>query len=154
MAAGDGAAKLAKMTLPGLTLFETGKGDLGLYHIRRLDQAAPNAERLVSRFWQRFFGSRFGLWDEAGAAAAWRDLADNGPQEAESLLSHLPAMGRQFKHGLKTGALLDESFWSQSPAVVRPLTGLAQMQLENGDYKRPAWAAVMAHLEGLIQACS
>ena len=154
MAAGDGAAKLSKLTLPGLTLFETGKGDLGLYHIRRLDRAAPDDERLASRFWQRFFGSRFGLWDAAGPAAAWRDLADNAPESAESLLRHIPAMGRQFKHGLKTGSLLDETFWSQSPAMARPLTGLAQMQLENGDYKRPAWAAVMAHLEALIQACA
>ena len=153
MVAGDGTAKLAKMSLPGLTLFETGKGDLGLYHIRRLDKTAPDPERLASRFWQRFFGSRFGLWDEESPAAAWQDLADNGPQEAESLLEHIPAMGSQFKHGLKTGSLLDESFWSQSPAMARPLTGLAQMQLENGDYKRTAWTAVMAHLEGLIRVC-
>lgn len=153
MVAGDTAPKLAKMTLPGLTLFETGKGDLGLYHIRRLDTTPPDEERLASRFWQRFFGSRFGLRDEDAPAAAWRDLAESSPQAAESLLAHIPAMGRQFNHGLRTGSLLDETFWSDSPAMAHPLTGLARMQLENGNYKRAAWSAVMAHLEALIQAC-
>jgi len=153
MVAGDGADKLARMSLPGLALFRTGKGPGGLYHIRRLDGAAPDEERLASRFWQAFFAARFGLAAEDGATAAWRGLADGAPEPAEGLLLHIPAMSRQFAHGLRTGALLDERFWSASPLITRPLTGLAQMQLANGNYSRDAWAAVIAHLEALIRVC-
>ncbi len=152
MVAGDGPAKLAKMNLPGLSLYGTGK-KLGLYHIKRLDTAQPDEERLASRFWQGFFGYRFGSWGEDLAREAWSGLADASPQSAESLLAHIPAMSRQFSHGLKKGVLLDESFWADSPPLFRPLTGFAQMSLENGDYSRPAWGSIMEHLEALIGCC-
>jgi len=154
LAAGDGPDKLAKMSLPGLALFLTGKGPLGLYHIRRLDSAPPDGERLASRFWQAFFAARFGIGGEDAAAAAWRGLAEGAPEEAEALLAHIPAMSRQLRHGLRTGEMLDAAFWAESPVPARPLTGLAQMRLENGSYDKPAWAAVMGHLEALIRACA
>ncbi len=140
MIAGDTADKLSKMNLPGLTLFETGKAACGLYHLKRLDTRPPDENRLASRFWQSFFGCRFGLWDEEAPRLAWKDLTQKAEQSAETILAHVPEMGRQFKHGLKSGALLDESFWTDSPALCRPLTGYAQMYLENSDYSRQAWA--------------
>ena len=122
-------------------------------YIKRLDTAQPDEERLASRFWQGFFGYRFGSWGEDLAREAWSGLADASPQSAESLLAHIPAMSRQFSHGLKKGVLLDESFWADSPPLFRPLTGFAQMSLENGDYSRPAWGSIMEHLEALIGCC-
>lgn len=144
---GHGRDKLSGLALPGLALFATGKSGLGLYHLSRLDGRPPDGERLASRFWQAFFGHLFGLWDDARPKAAWAGLADKAAPEAEALLAHLPEMGRQFKHGLKTGSLLDASFWAGSPASARPLTGYIQMYLENNDYSRPAWA----HALGLVE---
>jgi len=153
MMAGNSADRLAKMDLPDLTLFETGKNDRGLYSLRRLDKAAPDEERLASRFWQAFFGCRFGLWDETHPRTTWADLADRAPLTAETLLAHIPEMGRQFKHGLRKGQLLDETFWADSPAIARPLTGYAHMFIENGDYSRSAWAETMTLVERLIAIC-
>ena len=153
MVAGDGPEKLSRMALPGLALFRTGKGETGLYHLKRLDNAPPDGERLASRFWQAFFAARFGLGGEEAAATAWRALADGAPDEAQALLAHIPPMGRQFTHGLRTGALLDAGFWSSGPRLLRPLAGMVQMRLSNGDYDRAAWADAIAHLEALIRVC-
>ncbi|WP_419785708.1 glycosyltransferase family 9 protein [Pseudodesulfovibrio sp.] len=150
----DRPDKLAKMSLPDLALFRTGKGANGLYHLQRLDNAPPDEERLLSRFWQAYFNARFGLGHEDQASAAWDDLSRQFPEEAQVLLAHIPSMSRQLRHGLKTGNILDADFWKACPVQVRPLTGLAQMQLENGNYGKPAWLAVLDHLEALIRACA
>ncbi|MEZ7197870.1 glycosyltransferase family 9 protein [Pseudodesulfovibrio karagichevae] len=153
LASGADGSRLARLELPGLTLFETGRSELGLYHLKRLDAAAPDAERLASRFWQAVFGGLFGLWEDRKAAEAWSALARHAPEEAERLLAHIPEMGRQFKHGLRSGAVLDRSFWADSPAMARPFTGFANMYLENQDYSRQAWAHVLTLLERLVGAC-
>lgn len=153
MAAGDNTAKLFKMNLPGLTLFQTNKGDNGLYHIKRLDTVPPDQERLISRFWQTFFGYRFGLWDKKALSTTWTGLTENAPQAAEALLAHIPEMGRQFKHGVRHGSLLDDSFWIGSPAIIKPLTGYAHMFLENSDYSRHSWTSILEILEILIEIC-
>ena len=153
MMAGDGPAKLARLNLPGLNLFQTGKSDLGLYQLQRLDSTPPDTERLASRFWQTFFGNIFGLWAADRHAAAWTDIAENASPEADTLRGHFPEMGRQFKHGLKMGAILDEAFWGNSPAMAKPFTGYIHMYLENNDYSRQAWAHALDLLEQLITTC-
>ena len=152
IAAGDQEPKLTKMHLPGLTLFSSGRSE-GFYHLKRLTGTPPDEEQLVSRFWHAFFAYRFGIREEAAPKAAWHDLKDNAPRTAESLLAHIPDMGRQFTHGLKTGMLLDESFLADSPLIVRPLTGFIQMALENGNYSRPAWGGTLELLEALVSCC-
>ncbi|MCJ2166255.1 MULTISPECIES: glycosyltransferase family 9 protein [unclassified Pseudodesulfovibrio] len=153
MAASSDSGKLAKMDLPGLTLFQTGKSDTGLYQLKRLDRQPPDQERYASRFWQAYFGHLFGLWPEGKAVAAWDDLARNCPEAAESLLRHLPEMTRQFKHGLLSGSLLDTTFWTDSPVLVKPLTGYVHMYLENSDYARTAWVRALKLLERLAAFC-
>jgi ADP-heptose:LPS heptosyltransferase len=153
LADGANSDRLARLELPGLNLFETGRSESGLYHLNRLDRAAPDAERLASRFWQALFGGLFGLWDERAPREAWVGLFANAPETAESLLKHIPEMGRQFKHGLRSGAVLDPSFWADSPAMARPFTGFAHMYLENNDYSRQSWAHVLTLLERLVSAC-
>ncbi|BCS89395.1 glycosyltransferase family 9 protein [Pseudodesulfovibrio sediminis] len=152
--AGDGPDQLAGLDLPGLTLFQTARSDLGLYHLNRLDAVQPDEERLISRFWQTFFGHHFGLWDDTRQVAAWADLTAEAGQTAEAIRAHVPEMGRQFKHGLKNGSILEEAFWAKSPATVKPLTGYAHMLLENTDYSRLGWIKVMELLERLIAACA
>ncbi|WP_285906536.1 glycosyltransferase family 9 protein [Pseudodesulfovibrio pelocollis] len=147
--AGDGPDKLAGLTLPGLTLFRTARRR-GLYALHRLDAAPPDADRLVSRFWHAFFLWRLGGRTETPAVAAWGEVAQAAPEAARALLDHIPEMGRQFKHGLRTGTLLTNSFWADSPAVARPLTGFVQMALANGSHSRRAWADALDMLEGFI----
>lgn len=148
------SALLARMDLPGLSLFTTGRSALGLYHLQRLDQAPPDAERLASRFWQRLFGALFDLWEDDRAAGAWADLLRDAPEEAENLLAHIPEMGRRFTHGLRVGTALAPSFWADSPAMARPFTGFVHMYLENGDYSRKAWTHALALLERLAGVCA
>lgn len=152
LAAGDPVKKLEALRLPGLDLYRTGKRD-GLYSLNRLGNVPPDEERLFSRFWQSFFGARFGLRDESRPAEAWKSLAAAAPASAEALLAHIPKIGRQLTAGLKTGSIDDETFWSESPKEAKPLTGFLHMALENGNYGRPAWAAAMEHLEALIACC-
>jgi hypothetical protein len=151
MAAGDPADKLGRLALPGLTLFETGR-EHGLCALRRLDGAPPDARRLVARFWQAFFGWRLGGRDRARPTAAWADVAASAPEATATLLGHVPEMGRQLTHGLRTGTLLTDSFWTDSPAEIRPLTGFLQMALANGSYSRRAWADALDLLEAFIDA--
>lgn len=152
LAIGESTAKLASMKLPGLTLSRTGKRD-GLYGLNRLDTTPPDEERLLSRFWQTFFAARFGTWDDTRPAESWKGVEEEAPAAAAALLSHIPEIGRQFTHGLRTGRIDDDTFWSSSPAVAKPFTGFVHMALENGDYDRLAWVAAMDHLEALIAAC-
>lgn len=141
------------MGLPGLAVFKSGKSDDGLYHLQRIDQAPADEERLLSRFWQAFFGHEFGILPVERLHDAWRGVAEGSPEAAEQLIAHIPSMGREFTNGVRTGLLLDESFWGSSPQVIRPLTGYVHMVLENGDYKRAAWMRAVELLETLIHVC-
>ncbi|QJB58410.1 glycosyltransferase family 9 protein [Pseudodesulfovibrio sp. zrk46] len=153
--AGDDRNKLAKMRLPGLSFHLTGKKS-GLYHLHRLDSEPVDNERYASRFWQDFFAYRFSLFnafDETRVRGLWQELTDNSPALADELLAHLPKIGRQFTHGLKTGSLRDDTFWADSPAIAKPFTGFVHMGLQNGNYDRAAWKLAMTHLEALIGCC-
>lgn len=153
MAAGDGADKLARMKLPGLVLWETGRDEYGLYSLNRLDDTTPDEERLVSRFWQSFFGARFQIMDQPAAKIAWEDLSQNLPGTAERFLGHLPELTRQFMHGFKTGAMLDDGYWTSGPKLMRPFTGFCEMELNNGNYRKDVWRLCMSHLEALTTIC-
>ncbi len=149
MVAGGDSVKLGKLHLPGLEFYQTGVSPDGLYHLQALGGGSEGEERVLERFWTAWFGGRFGLWDDERCVAAWADVQRTAPHAAGEMLSHVPVMSRQFGHGLRTGAILDESFWEDSPARLRPLTGFAHMYLQNNGYSLPAWAAVMEMLERL-----
>lgn len=163
MTTGAGEKGLDKMRFPGLDLMRTGSSDRGLYHLEQLSSTkGPDAEetdlrpttmeeeRLLGRFWQAWFGSRFGLWDMGRAKADWRKFANSYPQTAEGMLSHVATMGKQFRHGLATGTMLDESFWEQSPARWRPFTGYAHMALQNEGFSHKAWSESVEMIESFI----
>lgn len=151
LVAGDGPAKLGKLQLPGLDLFQTGSSPDGLYHLYLLSQQEAGEERMLERFWTGWFGARFGLWDEARPTAAWAGVQRRSPEAAGEIRAHVPVMSRQFGHGLKTGDILDESFWADSPTRLKPFTGFAHMYLQNSGYSRAAWAGVMEMLEELVE---
>lgn len=152
IAAGDPRDKVGKMRLPGLTFFQTATWD-GFYNLRLVGRTGLDESMRLSRLWQTFFGYRFGIWGTRRLKGSWQTLSNEHPEAAETLLGHLPEISRQFAHGLRTGHLHDETFWAESPAVVKPLTGFVHMALENGDYSKVAWASAVEHLESLIDCC-
>lgn len=154
MVSGASDESLGRVRLPGLTLFRTGRNADGLYRLLRLDGAEPDAERLLGRYWQSFFGGAFGLWGMERAVRDWRVFYETDASAAKDMLAAIPAVGRQLAHGLRTGALLTADFWSSVPASLTPLTGYVQMLLENGDYSRQAWAEAMEFLEVFVGSSS
>jgi len=152
LAAGEKNDRLAKLHLPELNLFQSGYRD-GLYTLELVTDTPMDEERLLSRFWQNFFGNRFGIWDEVRPSSTWDSLANQSPESAQALQTHIPEMARQLTHGLKTGTLHDETFWANSPKQARPFTGFLHMALENGSYNKLAWVGAMDHLEALISCC-
>ncbi|SOB58391.1 Glycosyl transferase family 9 [Pseudodesulfovibrio profundus] len=150
--AGDSVDKLSKLQLPDLDLSLSSKQD-GLYHLQRLGDTGSDPEQRLSRFWQSFFGHRFGLWSVDKPHKAWESVASTTEESAASILTHIPEITRQFTHGLKTGYLHDDTFWSSSPAEVHPFTGYIHMMLENDNYEPHAWKTAMTHLEALISCC-
>jgi len=152
IATGASVDLLQKATPPGLALY-TSEREEGLYHLHRMDTAQRGSEPLISRFWKTFFGTRFDLWEEQKCTAAWAQVQAGTPEQAETLLAHIPEISRQLTHGLRKGVLLDASFWMHSPPIARPFTGFMHMALENGNYSRLTWASVMLHLEQLIACC-
>lgn len=150
--AGDTTEKLSKLQLPELDLFMSSKQD-GLYHLQPLGTPDSQEEQVLSRFWQTFFGSRFGLWSGEKPHKAWQAVVSTTPKCASTILGYLPEITRQFTHGLKTGYLHDDTFWSSSPAEIHPFTGYVHMVLENDTYEPVAWKKAMGHLEALISCC-
>lgn len=153
LVAGDGPAKLARLGLPGLTLYETGRNDLGLYHLKRLDSTPPDEERLVSRFWYRYFAEERQYVGAEVVRKAWQDMLAGAPEAARTLVEYFPTLSRQFATGVQRGGFDADSFWGGSPAVIRPFTGHAQMVLSNGNFDRKTWAIMLTHLERLIGFC-
>lgn len=156
MARGARADQLARMRLPGLELFRTARNGHGLYHLEPLceTECRPDEDRLLSGFWQSFFGHHFGLWSQDHPEKALGRARDLAPEETTRLLSHLSETGRQFRNGVAKGELLNESFWSESPREMRPFNGLAHMMLENGDFRPQAWRSVLTMLERLVAVAS
>ena len=141
--------RLERLTPPGLALSRSDRGPSGLYRLTRLDRRPPGAHRLLSRFWQAYFGRRFGLWDERTPRSTWAELAATQPRLAEAFTDRLPDLGRGLRIGLTRGSL-ENSFWTDAPLMLRPLTGYLLPLLQNRDFSAPAWAESLDWLEDLL----
>ncbi|MGE4292525.1 MAG: glycosyltransferase family 9 protein [Desulfovibrio sp.] len=145
------AAKAVRGTTPstapqGLTLYATDRDDLGLHTLRRLG-AATNRDALLGAFWKSFFGWRLGLWSDAPARQALRELSRTLPDQCADLAEALPKAVGVFRSGLAGRG--NHSLWESAPAPLAPLSGLAELALQNADYDPQAWAVQVAHLEAL-----
>lgn len=154
IAAGDAPDKLGRLSLPGLSLFLTGRGEEGLFRLESLGGRPPASERLLGRFWHGFFGWRFRLFGEDRPRAAFRDLRAAQPRTAEALVRRLPALGRQLKLGLSRGRVLDRDFWGRSPPLLKPFTGQIQLFLQNRDFEPKAWSEALELFEKLSHLCA
>ena len=133
-------ARLERLKLPGLELYETARNGEGLFSLRRLGpQAAPGAPELAGEFWRRVF-----LWRLAGepqepARQAWEALAAAWPKLAVRLRASLPELSRVVARLGREGPVDPAArqaglppFWSL-PASFLEMSGL------NADAS-PAWA--------------
>lgn len=133
-------ARLERLKLPGLELYETARNGEGLFSLRRLGpQAAPGAPELAGEFWRRVF-----LWRLAGepqepARQAWEALAAAWPKLAVRLRASLPELSQVVARLGREGPVDPAArqaglppFWSL-PASFLEMSGL------NADAS-PAWA--------------
>jgi len=105
MAVSGPRARLERVKLPGLELFQTVRTDEGLFGLRRLGPAvAPKASDLAGEFWRRFFLWRFAAEPEVPVREAWQALACAWPKLAGSLKASLPALSRGVARLVREGA--------------------------------------------------
>lgn len=137
----------------GLALYETGRDDRGLFALHRMG-SAPDRDALLGAFWKAFFGRQFGLWQDGPTRQALHDLAQFAPEECALLAASLPKAVAAFRTGLSgrnpsQGDNGRASLWESGPPALAPLTGLADMALQNADFSPEVWATQVAHLETL-----
>ncbi|SKA96000.1 ADP-heptose:LPS heptosyltransferase [Paucidesulfovibrio gracilis DSM 16080] len=135
----------------GLRLYTTQRDEAGLFCLHRFTDRIDPDERLGT-FWKTFFGWRLGLWDKSRAHAALLALAQNAPMVFEELASALPRGVTVFSRALARGtqtATPPVSLWEAAPQALAPLSGLADMDLQNRDFSREAMTEQVGHLEAL-----
>jgi hypothetical protein len=148
---GDGRGGAEAPSLPGMRLFRSARDAHGLYALRPADgRAQPAAREAVAGLWRAFFGARFGLWDDAALAAAWRAVAAQ-PRLAQAFGRTLPRLGAGLSQALRApgGPALPPEFWFGHPLFLRPLTGFLQLFLQNANYAPPAFADALGGIERL-----
>jgi len=143
------AKALAKVDIPSLDLYRTGRGEYGLYRLERV--TAPereSARNLLGSVWRRVFGEVFGLWPEARAEEAFAALAVEHPILAERFCLAAVRLGRDLKAAAK-GQTLPPDFWAAGPPLMRPARSYCLTLLQNEDYAPPARLRCLALVERL-----
>ncbi|MFO7596665.1 MAG: glycosyltransferase family 9 protein [Desulfocurvibacter africanus] len=146
----DRPGDLERLRLPGGRLLLTARDDAGLYTLRPVIGAAPEARELVSRLWSAFFGWRAGLWDQDRPAEDARALLQSQPKLAMALRGVLPRFGRELRRSLAgKDVTLDQHFWRAVPSMARPLSSWLHLFLQNADYSLHAKRESLEMLEVL-----
>lgn len=143
--AGTGGAQGVR--LPGQRLLTTGRGPLGLYDLAP-HTPRSSAREAAGRFWQAFFGWRFGLWGETAAMDAARAMREVEPRMARILARGLPPFVRGLRKGL-TGAM-PEGFWREAPPFFRLLASYLELSLANEDHSPVARRAALQTAESCL----
>jgi len=134
-------ARLDRVNLPGLAVFESARTEEGLFTLRRLGPARhPSAADLAGEFWRSFF-----LWNICKqppqplepVAATWAALAGAFPRLAQSVRKSLPVLGRVVARLSREGAAVPEALGEVRP-FWRPLASYLEMTGRNADVAH-AW---------------
>jgi len=151
-----GELAAAKVRTPGLALYQTGRGENGLYALHALGPArGVNASEALSAFWSAAFPYFFGQSDGRAARDAFDAFMAAHPNAAAKFRQTLPVLGARLKQGLASPAGgLTDAFWTHCPPMLRPFAGFAHMLLQNGDYQKLAWMECLHLFERLIAACT
>jgi hypothetical protein len=154
LAAVGARARLARMSLPGITLFETARNAEGLFTLSRQGGGAVggHAADLAGEFWRRFFLWRLPNAPEPGAEqavrAAWEALAAARPELAAAHRRSLPGLARKVARLVAGGSAKAEPA-GKVAAFWRPLAAYLDMWAQNEDAS-PAWlSAARDHLAAL-----
>lgn len=143
------ARALAKVDIPSLDLYRTGRGEHGLYRLERVTQPDhESARNLAGRLWHRVFGELFGLWPGELAEAAFAALAVQHPALAERFALGAARLGRDLRVAAK-GRTLPPDFWAAGPPFLRPARSYCLALLQNEDYAPPARLRCLALVERL-----
>lgn len=141
--------ELGGLRLGSMRLLVTNRNRLGLYHLQRLDNAAPNVRELADRFWSGYFAMLHGLDDAVEAKAAWQALGEACPCLTARFSEAMQPLFHFLSQSLRTGAPLEDDFWRQRPPLLRPLSGYLQLLLQNHDYARSGCREALTCLERL-----
>ncbi len=133
--------------LPGQRLLATGRGPLGLYDLAPLTPR-PSAREAAGRFWQAFFGWRFGLWGETAAFEAARAMRQAEPRMARILARGLPPFVRGLARGLS--GTMPDGFWREAPPFFRLLASYLELSLANEDHSPAARRAALQTAEACL----
>lgn len=143
---------LAKVDIPSLDLYRSGRDAYGLYSLERV--TAPRREtarNLLGRLWQSFFGALLGLWPEDLAQAAHAALAADHPALAGKFSLAAARLGRDLKSAAR-GHALPADFWRAGAPLMRPARSYCLTLLQNSDYApavRARCLEIVARLAGL-----
>lgn len=147
--------RLARVSMPGLRLYESARGPEGLYALRPLGpEPGATAGEQAGEFWRDFF-----LWRLSGAElpgggerqrnaarAAWAELSHRHPALARGLGRSLSAVSRDLKRQAGPSLAGAAPFW-------RPLAGYLDVLVRNGDGSPGALRQALEHLEALAEVC-
>ncbi|GAB7079830.1 glycosyltransferase family 9 protein [Megalodesulfovibrio paquesii] len=134
--------------LPGLRLSATGRDARGLYALLPLaPDHQPAAREALAGFWHAYMGHVFGLWDEIAPRAGWQALQQGHPALALRFRKGLGGLGRDLSKALRTGALLEEAFWRAHPPLLRPLTSVLHLTLQQHDFSAQGYAQALLLVE-------
>ncbi|MGE4504806.1 MAG: glycosyltransferase family 9 protein [Desulfovibrionaceae bacterium] len=139
------AARMARGTLPanpppGLRLYETARPH-GLHALRPVGPREDGPFLRTAVFWRNFLAWRLGLWGEDVAASGARLLRERAPERADDLAAALPGLLAGLRRAAASG--IPASIWETSPAPLKPLTGWAELSLQNENHSPAAYARMI-----------
>ncbi|XPV76000.1 MAG: glycosyltransferase family 9 protein [Desulfovibrio sp.] len=138
--------------VPELLLYKSGKNSNGLYQLEQYGNTDTHFHGPLSLFWQHFmlgaFEPDFAKQHLSSCQENLKQLAHSHQQVHTKLHSAIPHLFSHISGCLKTGAL-NNDFWEKSHPVIRPLSGLLQLELQNGDYSPVAIKSALKTIEQL-----
>jgi hypothetical protein len=149
IAAGDEAG-LASLSMPGVTLWRTGRNGAGLYHLDPVGKKPPEARLEISDFWTRYFGWAFAACGPEPGREAFGRLAADFPALARSFRAELPGLARRLSLDTARGGLSPD-FHRRARPMLRPLTGYLELYLANADHAPGAARRALELVEGLTE---
>lgn len=142
---------LHRLALPGQDLLRTAREPHGLYDLRLL-VGEEQPRQVTALFWHAFFGNRMGLFTDAHLAGAWQQFDDTSPGNANAFARSLITLGKDLSlhlRGKRDAHVTSDSFWAAFPLPLRPLTSYLHLLLQNGMFRKPAFAEALSLVERL-----
>jgi len=151
-------SRFTQRRLPDVELLATGRSKDGLYALKPVaPPEPPSARDLLGRFWQHYWGGRFGLWPMERAAQSFTLLREAYPGLREAMQKGLVHLSRDLRKGLAPAAgrnqelrTLPEDFWLGSKPMLQPARSYCQLYLENEDMAPGAWSSCLGLIEELL----